>query len=121
MDRFVREHVIEHRPMKEVTSFQIGGPVDYFIEPRTEEELRQVIVAVQKENLPWMVMGKGTNMVVSDKGIRGAVIRLENYFAGVRVDGTPVPHSEKWRRRPVRHPWRAWNLPTGFPAPWEAP
>ena len=90
MDRFVREHVIEHRPMKEVTSFQIGGPVDYFIEPRTEEELRQVIVAVQKENLPWMVMGKGTNMVVSDKGIRGAVIRLENYFSDVRVDGARV-------------------------------
>lgn len=90
MDELVREHIIEHRPMKEVTSFQIGGPVDYFIEPRSEEELRQVIAAVQKEKMDWMVMGKGTNMVVSDKGMRGAVIRLENYFADVRVDGTRV-------------------------------
>ena len=90
MDELVREHIIEHYPMKEVTSFQIGGPVDYFIEPRSEAELRQVIAAVQKENMPWMVMGKGTNMVVSDKGIRGAVIRLENYFSDVRVDGVRV-------------------------------
>ena len=90
MDELVREHIIEHYPMKEVTSFQIGGPVDYFIEPRTEAELRQVIAAVQKENMPWMVMGKGTNMVVSDKGMGGAVIRLENYFSDVKVDGTRV-------------------------------
>ena len=90
MEELVREHIIEHRPMKEVTSFQIGGPVDYFIEPRSEEELRQVIAAVQKEKMDWMVMGKGTNMVVSDKGMRGAVIRLENYFSDVKVDGTRV-------------------------------
>lgn len=90
MDGWIKDHVIEDHPMKEVTSFQIGGPVDYFIEPRSEEELRDVIVSVERDEMPWMIMGKGTNMVVSDKGIRGAVIRLENYFSDVRVDGMRV-------------------------------
>ena len=90
MDGWIKDHVIEDHPMKEVTSFQIGGPVDYFIEPRSEEELRDVIVSVERDEMPWMIMGKGTNMVVSDKGIRGAVIRLENYFSDVRVEGTRV-------------------------------
>lgn len=90
MDGWIKDHVIEDYPMKEVTSFQIGGPVDYFIEPRSEEELRDVIVSVERDEMPWMIMGKGTNMVVSDKGIRGAVIRLENYFSDVRVEGTRV-------------------------------
>lgn len=90
MDGWIKDHVIEDYPMKEVTSFQIGGPVDYFVEPRSEEELRDVIVSVERDEMPWMIMGKGTNMVVSDKGIRGAVIRLENYFSDVRVEGTRV-------------------------------
>ena len=90
MDGWIKDHVIEHYPMKEVTSFQIGGPVDYFIEPRSEEELKDVIALVERDEMPWMIMGKGTNMVVSDKGIRGAVIRLENYFSDVRVEGTRV-------------------------------
>ena len=90
MDGWIKDHVIEDYPMKEVTSFQIGGPVDYFVEPRSEEELKDVIVSVERDEMPWMIMGKGTNMVVSDKGIRGAVIRLENYFSDVRVDGMRV-------------------------------
>lgn len=90
MDGWIKDHVIEDYPMKEVTSFQIGGPVDYFIEPRSEEELKDVIALVERDEMPWMIMGKGTNMVVSDKGIRGAVIRLENYFSDVRVEGTRV-------------------------------
>ena len=90
MDGWIKDHVIEDYPMKEVTSFQIGGPVDYFVEPRSEEELKDVIVSVERDEMPWMIMGKGTNMVVSDKGIRGAVIRLENYFSDVSVEGTRV-------------------------------
>lgn len=90
MDGWIKDHVIEDYPMKEVTSFQIGGPVDYFVEPRSEEELKDVIVSVERDEMPWMIMGKGTNMVVSDKGIRGAVIRLENYFSDVHVDGVRV-------------------------------
>ena len=90
MDGWIKDHVIEDHPMKEVTSFQIGGPVDYFVEPRSEEELKDIIVSVERDEMPWMIMGKGTNMVVSDKGIRGAVIRLENYFSDVSVEGTRV-------------------------------
>ena len=82
--------VTEHFPMKEVTSFKIGGPVDYFIEPETEEELIRALLRLEEEKIPWMIMGKGTNMVVSDKGIRGAVIRIGEFFEKVTVEGDRV-------------------------------
>ncbi|MDD7363258.1 MAG: UDP-N-acetylmuramate dehydrogenase [Peptoniphilus sp.] len=82
--------VVRDYPMKHVTSFQIGGAVDYFIEPDSVDALKRAILRLNEEDIPWMVMGKGTNMVVSDKGIRGAVIRLEKQFEAVSVDGTRV-------------------------------
>lgn len=82
--------VKEHFPMKEVTSFEIGGPVDYFIEPETEEELIRAVLRLDEEKIPWMIMGKGTNMVVSDKGIRGAVIRMGAFFEDIKVEGNRV-------------------------------
>ncbi|WP_322627533.1 UDP-N-acetylmuramate dehydrogenase [Aedoeadaptatus coxii] len=82
--------VTEHFPMKEVTSFKIGGSVDYFIEPETEEELIRALLRLEEEKIPWMIMGKGTNMVVSDKGIRGAVIRIGEFFEKVTVEGDRV-------------------------------
>ena len=82
--------VKEHFPMKEVTSFEIGGPVDYFIEPETEEELIRAVLRLDEEKIPWMIMGKGTNMVVSDKGIRGAVIRMGAFFEDIKIEGNRV-------------------------------
>lgn len=82
--------VKEHYPMKEVTSFEIGGPVDYFIEPETEEELIRTVLRLEEEKIPWMIMGKGTNMVVSDKGIRGAVIRMGAFFEDIKIEGNRV-------------------------------
>ena len=90
MHRKFSENMREQFPMKEVTSFQIGGAVDYFIEPVDEEELSAAIGALEEEKIPWMVMGKGTNMLVSDRGIRGAVVRLEKNFEEVRVEGDRV-------------------------------
>jgi len=58
------------------TSFRIGGPADIFVEPNTLEELQELMHLVTEYGVPCFLLGGGTNVLVSDKGIRGVVIRL---------------------------------------------
>jgi UDP-N-acetylmuramate dehydrogenase len=58
------------------TWYRLGGPADYFIRPRNVEELREVIRRCGENRIPIFVMGLGSNLLVSDEGVRGAVIKL---------------------------------------------
>jgi UDP-N-acetylmuramate dehydrogenase len=58
------------------TWYRLGGPADYFIRPRTVEELREVIRRCGENDIPLYVLGLGSNLLVSDAGVRGAVIKL---------------------------------------------
>jgi len=66
-----------NEPLGKYTSFQIGGPADYYLEPADKEDCAAVIAYCNTQQLPFLVMGKGSNMLVSDEGFRGAVINLE--------------------------------------------
>jgi len=61
-------------PMSEHTSFQIGGAADAFCLPESREQLYVLLAFAQRESVPCLVIGNGTNLLVSDKGIRGMVI-----------------------------------------------
>ncbi|SHJ49005.1 UDP-N-acetylmuramate dehydrogenase [Tepidibacter formicigenes] len=66
--------------MKNHTSFKIGGPADFLVTPRNEDEIKKLIILVNKENIPYFLMGNGSNLLVKDGGIRGVVIKIaENY------------------------------------------
>jgi UDP-N-acetylmuramate dehydrogenase len=67
-------------PLARYTSFRIGGPADVLVEPASAEELQAVISLLGQEKIPYFVLGGGTNLLVSDKGVRGAVIRLGEPF-----------------------------------------
>lgn len=67
--------VLRNEQMKKHTSFQIGGPADIFVIIQKEEELRQVLDIARKEEMPVVILGNGTNMLVKDGGIRGIVIK----------------------------------------------
>lgn len=74
---FLEENKTEYslnEPMCEHTSFKIGGPADIFVKPRSAEELCSIIKVVNRENVPCFALGKGSNLLVSDKGIEGVVI-----------------------------------------------
>jgi UDP-N-acetylmuramate dehydrogenase len=58
------------------TWYRLGGPADYFIRPRTVEELQEVIRRCGENDIPMYVLGLGSNLLVSDEGVRGAVVRL---------------------------------------------
>ncbi len=79
--------VSKDQPMSEYTSFKIGGPVDYLVEPSTSGELKQAVRDLVASDKPWMMMGNGSNMLVSDKGIRGYVVRLRENFSKIEVEG----------------------------------
>ena len=73
------------------TWYRLGGPAEYFIRPRTMKELKEVVRRCNDNRVPIHVMGRGSNLLVSDEGVRGAVIRLEGEefgrteFAGEQV------------------------------------
>lgn len=62
------------------TSFKIGGPADLFVEPLTMTELVTVLSTLRQEEIPLYLLGSGTNLLVSDAGYRGAVVRLAGEF-----------------------------------------
>lgn len=74
-------------PMKDHTSFKIGGNADYFVSVNNTEELKSLISLCRDKNVPYMLIGNGSNLLVSDDGIRGVVIRLEGDFKKITVDG----------------------------------
>jgi len=74
-------------PMKDHTSFRIGGPADLMVLPSEVEHIRHALKVCQKWNVPFMVMGNGSNLLVRDKGIRGVVIKIASTFNGVWIEG----------------------------------
>lgn len=79
------DHVCVDEPMKDHTTFRIGGNADYFVSPHSVKEIKEVIEACKEENIPYYVIGNGSNLLVSDKGYRGVIIRLFKNFALLEV------------------------------------
>jgi UDP-N-acetylmuramate dehydrogenase len=75
-------------PMSHHTSLRIGGPAEMFVEPSNLDELCAVVKFAHDEGLPLTIIGRGTNMLVRDGGVRGVVVRLGKGFDYVRIDGT---------------------------------
>ena len=72
-----KEQILENEPMSKHTSFRIGGPADYFVKASSIEEIKFVLKLCEKNKIPLTVVGNGTNLLVSDKGIRGIVLKPE--------------------------------------------
>ncbi len=79
--------------MKHHTSFKIGGPADIFAAPESPEEIKAIIALCRREDIPFLVMGKGSNLLVRDGGIRGVVIKLGERFKAMEVEGLKITAS----------------------------
>jgi len=86
------EAIVEpDHPLAPHTWYRLGGPADYFIRPRTVDELVEVIRRCGENHLRLHVMGFGSNLLVSDEGVRGAVVKLEGeQFGRTEFDGAQV-------------------------------
>ena len=74
-------------PLAKYTSFRIGGPADYFVEPVSKEDLVSVVTYFRQNTFPFIIIGNGSNLLVSDDGYRGAVVNLETGLSAIRMAG----------------------------------
>ncbi|UCF00281.1 MAG: UDP-N-acetylmuramate dehydrogenase [Planctomycetota bacterium] len=83
------EKIIEtDYPLSKHTWYGLGGPADYFIRPKTVEQLEKVNKRCSENNIPIYIMGYGSNLLISDNGLRAAVIKLEtDQFTETQFDG----------------------------------
>lgn len=82
--------ILLNEPLANHTTMKIGGPADLFIEPSSIENLEKVMNIINKRHLPWRVIGRGSNLLVSDKGIEGAVIKLGKGLDDLEIHETEV-------------------------------
>jgi UDP-N-acetylmuramate dehydrogenase len=80
--------VLEQADMGEHTSFKAGGKADLFVVPGSLLDLKTILGRLEEDKVPYVVMGKGTNLLIRDGGFRGAVIRLDEAFSDIQVEGT---------------------------------
>ena len=73
-------------PMKKHTTFRIGGPAEYYLRPHSVDELRKILHICKRENLPFFILGHGSNLLVSDKGYNGVVIQLWKNMSDIEVN-----------------------------------
>ena len=76
--------------MKKHTTFRIGGPADYFIMPSNEKELEETIRVCREFSIPIYIVGNGSNLLVGDKGFRGAIIQLYKSMGTFQVEGNQI-------------------------------
>lgn len=71
-----KKQIFLNEPMKNHTTFKVGGPADIFIKVNNIEELKFILEIIKENNVPLTVIGNGSNILVKDGGIRGVVIKL---------------------------------------------
>ena len=76
--------------LKNYTSFKIGGPADIMVFPDTEEKISVIIKKINELSVPKLVIGKGSNMLVSDSGFRGVVINTCKFDKITLIDDTTI-------------------------------
>ena len=72
-----KENIYINEPMSKHTSFKIGGPAECFIKIKTIEKLKDILKYAQKGKIPLTIIGNGSNLLVSDDGIKGIVLKIE--------------------------------------------
>jgi len=82
----IKGRVLFDAPMRRFTSIKVGGPADSLLFPKDVGELRKVVRYAKRKKIPMLILGKGTNLVVRDRGIRGWVVSLNQGIKKVRLD-----------------------------------
>lgn len=80
----------KNEPLKNHTSFKIGGPAEEFSEVTSIEEICTLIKYAKEKGIPYMIMGNGSNLLVSDKGVKGLVIKISKGFDTVEILGEKI-------------------------------
>lgn len=77
-------------PMKHHVTMRVGGPADLLLEVPTEQALRKVLLFCREEEVPYYVVGRGSNLLVSDRGVQGVVLLLTGDMRKIRREGNEI-------------------------------
>lgn len=83
--RISSERVLTDEPMSKHTTFRIGGNADVFVSISNETELVELIAYLKEEQVPYYIIGNGSNLLVSDKGFEGVIIEIGSNYKDIRV------------------------------------
>jgi UDP-N-acetylmuramate dehydrogenase len=89
-DIIAPEQFFINEPMYKHTTFKIGGPADYLIFPSSMAEVQQVFDLLKEYHIPFTILGNGSNVLVLDKGIRGAVVKFNSPMSYLRQEGHKI-------------------------------
>lgn len=82
--------VLEKEPLANHTTMKVGGPADLLVEPKNVEALKRTMDIVKANNIKWRAIGRGSNLLVLDEGIRGVVIKLGKGLDHLEIDGEQI-------------------------------
>ncbi|MDA3884824.1 MAG: UDP-N-acetylmuramate dehydrogenase [Candidatus Delongbacteria bacterium] len=68
------------------TSYKIGGPAKFYVYPKNKEQLIGLLEILKEENVSYFILGKGSNLIVSDNGFKGCIIDLTKYFSEMKIE-----------------------------------
>ncbi|WP_067931572.1 UDP-N-acetylmuramate dehydrogenase [Alicyclobacillus kakegawensis] len=88
--RYQVRHVEFDAPLADHTTWRIGGPADVLVTPESIEEVRGALIVATEAGLPWTVIGRGSNLLVLDGGVRGLVLKMGGRMAQLNVVGNRV-------------------------------
>lgn len=104
--------ILFNEPLKQYTYTKVGGVADYLAFPRNQYELKRIVTFANNQEIPWMVLGNSSNIIVRDSGIEGFVIMFD-HFHDVRVNGYVIEAEAGAKLIDVTHVARYHSL-TGF-------
>lgn len=76
--------------LKDYTTWGIGGPADVLVKVKNEDQLKQLLIFNNKNNIKTTVIGLGSNLLITDKGIRGCVLVLSDNYDDIKLNGTEL-------------------------------
>lgn len=85
-----KDSILTNELMSRHTTFRVGGPADFFVTPKTKEDVRDVIRVCKEVGMPYYIIGNGSNLLVSDAGYRGVIIQIYKEMNEVKVEGDLV-------------------------------
>src|SRR6266496_267372 len=100
-----------YEPLSKHTTLRVGGPAQFWVEPRNENSLAELIRFCQRENLPLFIIGRGSNLLVRDGGIRGVVVHpCGGEFDGITVNGNEITAGAGAKLKEVAYAGKAAGL-----------
>ena len=89
-EKLPNEIIFEDQLMKNYTTFRIGGKADILLKPSTYNQVAEIIKLCKQHEIPYYILGNGSNLLVADEGYRGVIIQIYQNLSKISIEGNEV-------------------------------